>query len=94
MADGGDGAIGTSSEKETRNMLSDGPVTDPASGTKVSRASSRYCSKNQTVLAYSVLNVRANVAVVCHGCHICRRSYDGVVERNEAPYKSIVVSKC
>lgn len=43
MADGGD-ALNTLSGKEARNTVSDGPVTDPASSTKVNYISNSTMS--------------------------------------------------
>lgn len=45
MADSGDAVNSTSSGKEARNTVIDGPVTDPASNTKVNqrKPTVRYC---------------------------------------------------
>lgn len=76
MADSGDGVNSTSSGKETRGTLADGPVTDPASSMKVNRAGLRSNLKSRAV-PRAPSDVRANLTAVCHGCRICRRSHDG-----------------
>lgn len=83
MADSGDGVNSTSSGKETRNMLADGPVTDPASSMKVNRAGLQPNLKSRTV-SYAPCYVRANRRAVCHDCRICRRSHDkSIGERSQ-----------
>lgn len=49
MADSGDGVNSTSSRKEPRGMLTDGPVTDPASSMKVNQAGLRSNPKSRSI---------------------------------------------
>lgn len=76
MADSGDGVTSTSSGKEARGTIADGPITDPASSMKVNRAGLRSNLKPRAV-PRAPSDVRANLTALCHDCRICRRSHDG-----------------
>lgn len=76
MADSGDGVTSTSSGKDTRGTIADGPVTDPASSMKVNRVKLQSNLKSRAV-PRAPRNVCANLTAVCHDCRICRRSQDG-----------------
>ena len=77
MADSVDGVNSTSSGKEARGTLSDGPVTDPASSMKVNRAGLQPNLKSCAV-PHAPSDVRVNLTAVCRNCRICRRSHDRV----------------
>ncbi|TGZ57479.1 Adenosylhomocysteinase [Temnothorax longispinosus] len=63
MADSGDGANSTSSGKDARGTLADGPVTDPASSVKVNRAGLQSNLKSWAV-PRAPGDVRANLTAV------------------------------
>lgn len=94
MADSGDGVNSTSSGKEARGTISDGPITDPASSMKVNRAGLQSNLKSR-VVPRAPSDVRVNLTVVCHNCHICRRPHDGV-DRWTRPERAfnIIVDNC
>lgn len=80
MADSGDGVNSTSSGKETRGTIADGPITDPASSMKVNQAELQSNLKSRAV-PRAPSDVRVNLTAVCDDRRICRRSHDGVDRR-------------
>lgn len=82
MADSGDGVNSTSSGKEARGTIADGPITDPASSMKVNQAE-LWSNLKSPAVRRALSDVRANLTTVCHDCRICRRSHESIGERGQ-----------